>query len=96
MSIAMLEFHEKITSGTYVQRLYQTDILNNERNALRSGFSITHAKDVINTGYASSMNLLGLGISGDNPLLSRIPVITSIAMLSGTFSQWSNVHCQNA
>jgi len=48
MNIAMLEFHEKITNGAYVQRLYQTDILNNERNALRSGFSITHAKDVIN------------------------------------------------
>lgn len=42
------------------------------------------------------MNLLGLGISEDNPLLLRISSITVNAMFSGTFSQWSNWVCQKA
>jgi len=42
------------------------------------------------------MNLLGLGISGDKPRLSRISPITVSARFSGTLSQWSNVDCQNA
>lgn len=41
------------------------------------------------------MNLSGLGISVGRPLLVRVCLMTSAAIFSGAFSQWSKVLCQN-